>query len=160
MSSPAMIGDIILLRRCVMRFLSLLVLLVALPAYAELPKPAADQKASTSAYPNSWSILGAPSVGAASLDASSIRNPEAGPDLGKYELNWVPTQRLQRGTRVNPEQAYCYKLRTYRVKRDERDSDLVHIAGYTTCQPSSLYTLRTSDITVRDDREGDREGDR
>ena len=38
----------------------------------------------------------------------------------------------------------CLKLRTYVVARDSKDSDSTHYVGYTNCQPSSRYQLRTT----------------
>lgn len=39
----------------------------------------------------------------------------------------------------------CYTIRSYVVARDRKDSDSVHPAGYSTCQPSNRYRLRTTD---------------
>jgi hypothetical protein len=40
----------------------------------------------------------------------------------------------------------CLKIRSYVVARDDRDSDSVHLVGYSTCQPASRYRLRTTQI--------------
>ncbi len=40
--------------------------------------------------------------------------------------------------------ATCYTIRTYVVARDSKDSDSTHPAGYSTCQPSSQYQLKTT----------------
>ena len=40
----------------------------------------------------------------------------------------------------------CYKIRSYVVARDSKDSDSVHPVGYSTCQPASRYRLRTTQI--------------
>jgi hypothetical protein len=40
----------------------------------------------------------------------------------------------------------CYKIRSYVVARDSRDSDSVHPVGYSTCQPASRYRLRKTQI--------------
>ena len=40
----------------------------------------------------------------------------------------------------------CYKIRSYVVARDHKDSDSVHPVGYSTCQPSSRYRLRKTQI--------------
>jgi hypothetical protein len=40
----------------------------------------------------------------------------------------------------------CYKIRSYVVARDNKDSDSVHPVGYSTCQPASRYRLRTTQI--------------
>ena len=47
----------------------------------------------------------------------------------------------------------CYTMRSYVVARDSKDSDSVHPAGYSTCQPASRYRLRTTEIrTLTSDR--------
>jgi hypothetical protein len=38
----------------------------------------------------------------------------------------------------------CYTIRTYVVARDSKDSDATHPAGYSTCQPSAQYQLKTT----------------
>lgn len=40
--------------------------------------------------------------------------------------------------------ATCYTIRTYVVARDSKDSDSTHPAGYSTCQPSAHYQLKTT----------------
>ncbi len=40
----------------------------------------------------------------------------------------------------------CYKIRSYVVARDSKDSDSVHPVKYTTCQPASRYRLKTTEI--------------
>jgi hypothetical protein len=40
----------------------------------------------------------------------------------------------------------CYKIRSYVVARDHKDSDSVHPVGYSTCRPASRYRLRTTQI--------------
>jgi len=42
----------------------------------------------------------------------------------------------------------CLKIRSYVVARDDRDSDSVHLVGYSTCQPASRYRLRTTQIRI------------
>jgi hypothetical protein len=42
------------------------------------------------------------------------------------------------------EKPVCYKMRSYHMVREDQDSDVTHMDGYTTCQPSSKYqTKRT-----------------
>jgi len=40
----------------------------------------------------------------------------------------------------------CFSMRSYKVARDSKDSDAVHPAGYTTCQPGRRYGLKTTDL--------------
>jgi hypothetical protein len=39
---------------------------------------------------------------------------------------------------------YCAYMRTYRIQRKSRDSDLVSPAGYTTCVPTERFELRST----------------
>ena len=42
------------------------------------------------------------------------------------------------------EKPVCYKMRSYHMVREDQGSDVTHMDGYTTCQPSSKYqTKRT-----------------
>jgi hypothetical protein len=40
----------------------------------------------------------------------------------------------------------CYKIRSYVVARDSKDSDSTHPVSYSTCQPAKRYGLKTTDI--------------
>lgn len=40
----------------------------------------------------------------------------------------------------------CLSIRSYVVKRDSKDSDAVHPAGYTTCVPMTRFRLKTADL--------------
>ena len=42
----------------------------------------------------------------------------------------------------------CYTIRGYVVARDSKDSDSTHPVGYSTCQPSNRYRVRSADIRV------------
>lgn len=39
----------------------------------------------------------------------------------------------------------CLAIRSYMVKRDSKDSDSVHPAGYTTCVPAARFHLKTAE---------------
>ena len=39
---------------------------------------------------------------------------------------------------------YCAYMRTYRMQKKYRDSDVVSPAGYTTCVPANRFELRTT----------------
>ena len=43
------------------------------------------------------------------------------------------------------EDGTCLKLRTYKVARDDRDSDSTHLVDYFTCQRASKFQMRSSD---------------
>jgi hypothetical protein len=40
----------------------------------------------------------------------------------------------------------CYKIRSYVVARDNKESDSVYPVGYSTCQPASRYRLRRTQV--------------
>ena len=40
----------------------------------------------------------------------------------------------------------CLKIRSYVVARDSKDSDSTHPVSYSTCQPSSRYRVRTTEM--------------
>jgi hypothetical protein len=40
----------------------------------------------------------------------------------------------------------CLKIRSYVVARDSKDSDSTHPVSYSTCQPSTRYRVRTTEI--------------
>ena len=42
----------------------------------------------------------------------------------------------------------CYSIRSYVVARDSKDSDSTHPAGYSTCQPTDRYRLKSTEIRV------------
>jgi hypothetical protein len=41
---------------------------------------------------------------------------------------------------------FCYTIRTYVVARDAENSDSTHPAGYSTCQPSDRYGVKTTEM--------------
>ena len=65
--------------------------------------------------------------------------------LGQYRLNQikiVPPLHLKMQTLDSD--VTCLTLRTYIVARDSKDSDSTHPVGYSTCQPSAQYQLKTT----------------
>jgi len=42
-----------------------------------------------------------------------------------------------------PGEIFCLKMRTYKVARDNPDSDATHAVGYTTCQPAARFRTHT-----------------
>ena len=42
-----------------------------------------------------------------------------------------------------PGDEVCLKIRSYLMKRDSKDSDSTHLAGYSTCQKAGKYQLRS-----------------
>ena len=55
---------------------------------------------------------------------------------------------LAQSTRTLDADSTCYAIRTYRVARDSEDSDSTHPAGYSTCQPSNRYQVKSADLRV------------
>ena len=53
--------------------------------------------------------------------------------------------------RTQPVESFCAYMRTYRVKRQHRGSDVVSPAGYTTCVPSKRFELRSA-VEMQKDR--------
>lgn len=43
-----------------------------------------------------------------------------------------------------PGDAVCLKIRSYVMKRDSKNSDATHLAGYSTCQPAKKFQLRSA----------------
>ena len=43
----------------------------------------------------------------------------------------------------------CFKIRSYVVARDRKDSDSTHPVSYSTCQPSSRYGLKTTGLKLQ-----------
>lgn len=46
------------------------------------------------------------------------------------------------------EDTTCYAIRSYVVAQDSKGSDSTHPAGYSTCQPSNRYQVKTADMRV------------
>ncbi len=61
-----------------------------------------------------------------------------------------PYFRLQ-PDRTQTAETFCAYMRTYRVKRQYRDTDVVAPAGYTTCVPSNRFELHSA-VQVETDR--------
>jgi hypothetical protein len=47
-------------------------------------------------------------------------------------------------------ESFCAYIRTYRVRREYANSDIVTPAGYTACTPSQRFELRTAVATAAD----------
>jgi hypothetical protein len=52
--------------------------------------------------------------------------------------------RMQRILTLEQNEATCYTLRTYRVTRDDPESDTTRPADYSTCQRAARFQLRTA----------------
>lgn len=61
------------------------------------------------------------------------------PELGSEGMVALPDGPLGGGIT-------CLSIRSYVVKRDSKDSDAVHPAGYSTCVPVARFRLKTADL--------------
>ena len=69
--------------------------------------------------------------------------PQAVPPLFS---RYLEPDRIFVGTFSEP---YCAYMRTYRVQRERRGSDLVRPAGYTTCVPTKRFEMKSA-VEVQD----------
>jgi len=68
-------------------------------------------------------------------------------DTSKNSLQWQRLDAMSvRADARAGDDPVCYKIRSYVVARDSKDSDSVHPVGYSTCRPSSRYRLRKTHI--------------
>ena len=81
------------------------------------------------------------------------QNAQASPDLFPSPLHFnaegsiVPSPPDSQGLRpltLGQAQPTCYTIRAYRVIRENPDSDVIKPAGYSTCQRSAQFQLRTA----------------
>jgi hypothetical protein len=104
-----------------------------------------SNSASTATPTEPWKIIPSPP---ASLD--SVQNALDPARLDHYRLDKVEGDPNLRNLRLETlgEDTTCYALRSYVVARDSKDSDSTHPAGYSTCQPSSRYQVKSADVRV------------
>jgi len=70
--------------------------------------------------------------------------------LDQYRLDQIrgdPSLRHLKLDKLDAETT-CYAIRSYVVARDSKDSDSTHPAGYSTCQPSNRYQVKSADLRV------------
>ena len=95
---------------------------------ADQPKPAPPQYDSTIA-----DVSGsADSLGIIPTDPDGF-TLEASPDAYRRHHN-----------RDSQPDTYCFKMRSYLMARDSRDSDSTRLVGYTTCHPAARIQLKTT----------------
>jgi hypothetical protein len=62
-------------------------------------------------------------------------------------LQWLQLDPMAVRADAQPgDDTLCYKIRSYVVARDSKDSESVHPVGYSTCQPASRYRLKKTQI--------------
>lgn len=88
-------------------------------------------------------------VSAPAQDAS--RAPILNPDkdalqkwLAHAGTQWWRTNDVPPVTWSAAGESFCAFMRTYRVERERRGSDVVRPAGYTTCVPSKRFELKSA----------------
>jgi hypothetical protein len=92
-----------------------------------------------------------------SVDLGSGQNALDPPHLDQYKLDQTRGDAHARHFKIYPLPATlvvdsngptCYAIRSYVVARDSKDSDSTHPAGYSTCQPSNRYQVKSADLRV------------
>ena len=88
-------------------------------------------------------------------DASLISNGEllgvAGSDSNALRSQFPQTSQREGQSLAGADGNVCYTMRSYKVKRTERLQDGEHARrGYTTCEMSSNYRLRSADASVKE----------
>lgn len=52
-------------------------------------------------------------------------------------------------SRDSQAETYCFKMRSYLMARESRDSDATRMVGYSTCDPASRLQLKTTEQAVK-----------
>lgn len=85
--------------------------------------------------------------------AASQQDQPTAPDsywkADPFILNPDPDRPQLKDSEANSDN-YCAYMRTYRVKRKYRRSDVVGPAGYTTCVPTKRFEMRSAVQTERE----------
>jgi hypothetical protein len=100
---------------------------------ADPPRP--DGPGQNSAIPPSQSDLSSKAGGAPEIERYRL---PVHPDL-----DWAEELGSHKISPFDPVPV-CYTMRTYRMKRADRNSDVTEPAGYVTCQPQSKYSVRNA----------------
>jgi hypothetical protein len=138
------------------RILIAALLFFSLPAFtqdqnsgAQLPTMgtysfAPDMAAATSTEP--WRIIPNPNSNPEPTD--HMRVDQFRFDRGRgtdHSNSGAKTRTLVLGLDGLDADTTCYKIRSYVVARDSKDSDSTHMTGYSTCQPASKYRVKTTE---------------
>jgi hypothetical protein len=60
-----------------------------------------------------------------------------------WSIKWLsPSDKRVLVTNADPNDATCYSMRSYRVTRDDPESDSTRPAGYSTCQPATKFQVK------------------
>jgi len=86
-------------------------------------------------------------IAAAAAQSASDKSPDPSRHPVARESDSLVSQLDSRSPHIIPleqNQATCYTLRTYRVARENPDSDSTRPAGYSTCQRATRFQLWTA----------------
>jgi|HubBroStandDraft_4_1064222.scaffolds.fasta_scaffold80789_2 hypothetical protein len=67
---------------------------------------------------------------------SNLGSGQSSPRLNQFS---VPKVRLTVPDGQLLDDTFCLTMRTYKVARDNQDSDATHAVGYSTCQPAARF---------------------
>ncbi|HEY4905581.1 MAG TPA: hypothetical protein VIH89_19025 [Candidatus Sulfotelmatobacter sp.] len=66
------------------------------------------------------------------------------PSADPVHTSMGPVHRfLQQNAQSEDQSTFCYSMRSYRVVRDDPESDSTRLAGYSTCQRSGRFQVKT-----------------
>jgi hypothetical protein len=77
------------------------------------------------------------------LDISKFRLRPKDVDRGDNRPRWVPPEEIT--LQSDP---VCFTMRTYVAEREAQDSDVTRMVGSSSCQQSSKYKLKTTEVRV------------
>jgi hypothetical protein len=74
-----------------------------------------------------------------------IRTGEYRPRLNQFGM---PHVLILGSDGLSQDDTLCYAMRSYKVARDNPQSDSTHAAGYSTCQPATRFHVHTTEEQV------------
>ncbi|MGD0567831.1 MAG: hypothetical protein ABSA78_05455 [Candidatus Sulfotelmatobacter sp.] len=87
-----------------------------------------------------------PPADALNLPRTTLVAPGTGEDTftARTASGLLESRLLQHALALEQNNATCYSIRLYRVKRDDPQSDTTRAAGYSTCQPAARFQVKTA----------------
>jgi len=84
-------------------------------------------------------------VAAPEFRARSVQPVQVAPNSRTRIRDTDPQQRVvPSDSTLTQNDAVCYSIRSYRVTRDDRESDSTRLAGYSECQPAARFQVKTA----------------
>jgi hypothetical protein len=84
-------------------------------------------------------------VAAPEFRARSVQPVQPTPNWRIRVRDTDPQQRvLPSDSTLTQNDTVCYSIRSYRVTRDDRESDATRLAGYSECQPAARYQVKVA----------------